>query len=470
MSDPVRPPSLTDARGLGGIIAQDGFDYQLWDGLARLPPWLANPTFEQMLFEGLEDLEARFFAPYAPQQHLLERYQAKSGMLGAKEIADVFASFKAFEDAYPRHTRLFTLVTPQLASSLRWIGRDPKRVRKARPFYAPFPAVVDASDVKLRADLDGQFGSSGAFVANFVEISERVLPDRDSAVQAFGFAFSRSFPDLALAPRIVERSFEDLSAFARKNIGVPLKRQDIVHVLEEATGVSLFSASAFPLLMRSDRKESDERYLEIDASAFSGGENGYPPADVWKSELATPLLLTAQWLRASGINRVTVAGSYRLSTAMVLGWAFRAATGFELELPTRDGAWATDDRPTANDAPPSWQVNQPTASAVDNLVVTIGVLRDPIQALPTSLTEGGVLSLFLAEPVTSARMAQQSVALIKKTISEAAGKAKAKKLLLYFAGPAVLAAALGHRWNAMPPTQLHEFIIATRNYVPTARL
>ena len=76
------PPALTDARGMGGVIAQDGFSYQLWDGLARLPAWLANPAFEEMIFEGLEDLEARFIAPKAPPRfRVLERFQAKSGSL-----------------------------------------------------------------------------------------------------------------------------------------------------------------------------------------------------------------------------------------------------------------------------------------------------------------------------------------------------------------------------------------------------
>jgi hypothetical protein len=30
-------PKLTDAKGMGGIIAQDGFDYQVWSVFAMLP-------------------------------------------------------------------------------------------------------------------------------------------------------------------------------------------------------------------------------------------------------------------------------------------------------------------------------------------------------------------------------------------------------------------------------------------------
>jgi CBASS immunity sensor of nucleotide second messenger signals len=55
-------------------------------------------------------------------------------------------------------------------------------------------------------------------------------------------------------------------------------------------------------------------------------------------------------------------------------------------------------------------------------------------------------------------------------VSSAAARLKPAAIDLYFAGPAVFAVALGHRWNAMPPTQLHEFIAAERRYVPTALL
>jgi hypothetical protein len=42
------------------------------------------------------------------------------------------------------------------------------------------------------------------------------------------------------------------------------------------------------------------------------------------------------------VARVEIGGSYRLTTAFILGHALRAATGFELEIAT---SWATDDRP-----------------------------------------------------------------------------------------------------------------------------
>ena len=41
---------------------------------------------------------------------------------------------------------------------------------------------------------------------------------------------------------------------------------------------------------------------------------------------------------------------------------------------------------------------------------------------------------------------------------------------LYMAGPAAFAVVLGHRWNALPPTRLHEFLRAGSRYVETATI
>src|SRR5262249_32555523 len=101
MTSSTRAPALTDAKAMGGLIAQDGFDYQLWCGLARLPGWLRDPTFEGLMFEGLEDFEARFFAPHAPRRYLLDRFQAKSAQLARAEVVNVLESFAAFETSHP---------------------------------------------------------------------------------------------------------------------------------------------------------------------------------------------------------------------------------------------------------------------------------------------------------------------------------------------------------------------------------
>src|SRR4051794_20551864 len=106
---------------------------------------------------------------------------------------------------------------------MSWLARDSDRVRKARPFYAPFADVAKASDEKLREDMIKEFRQSlGTFVAESVEIAERVLPDWDSGLQAFAVSLNRAFPQLEVGVRSIERAFEAVSGLARKSVGVPL--------------------------------------------------------------------------------------------------------------------------------------------------------------------------------------------------------------------------------------------------------
>jgi hypothetical protein len=439
----------------------------------RLPAWLANPAFEELIFEGLEDVEARFFAPQAPRGRLLERYQAKSGHLARKDVTEIFGTFLKFDIAYPELARLHTLVTPRLPPTLAFVGRDPARVRRARPFYAPFADVAKASDAQLRSDLIAEFGARlGEFVAQGVEVDERVLPNRDAALLAFGLALHRAFPDLEASPGKIEGAFEALSGLARRSIGTPVGRTTLAEVLTTQLGRPVAQRRAFPLHIRSDRNEINSDALEIDASRYSGGSAPFPNPVIWRTGLATELGATAKWLRSHGQSRIALSGSYRLTIAFTLGWSFRSATGFEIEIPTREGAWATDDRPGQNETFPTWQVTAATSLGGDRLAVSVGIIRDPAADLLErgAVSPASLLRLLVPGPLTSARAAQAGAATVKAAAASAAAGLRPQGIDLYMAGPAAFAVALGHRWNAMPPTQLHEFVAADHRYVATAFL
>ena len=473
MTDNVSPPTLTDRRALGGIVALEGFDYQLFDGLIRLPAWLANPVFEQMMFEGLEDLEARFFSPYAPRLHVLERFQAKSAELPRGQVREVFDRFREFEDAFPNNARVQTLVTPRLPHPLGWLRRNPSRVREARPFYAPFPDIVAASDDALKAQCVGAFGESlGPFVADFVEIAERNVLGRDDAVQRFSRELHRTFPSLDFHPRNVESAFDALASLARRKLRAPLTRSELEEVLQEHLEQELPLRGAFPVHVLSDRNEPNPAALQIDAKAFSGGPAPYPVPEVWAADLIAPLDKTARWLRGRSVSRVALGGSYRLTTALALGWSLRSAHGFELDVPTREGTWRTDDRPRVGETAPDWEIKEPESLYGDQLAVSIGVLRNPAVDLADTagVPRGSILGFHLATALASAPEAQASVSLIKRTIDEFVARLQPSGILLYTACPAAQAIVLGHRWNAMPPTQLHEYVPAERSYVKTTTL
>ena len=86
------------------------------------------------------------------------------------------------------------------------------------------------------------------------------------------------------------------------------------------------------------------------------------------------------------------------------------------------------------------------------------------------VARGCVLGFHLATALVSAPEAQASVSLIKRTVDEFVARLRPSGIQLFAACPAALAVVLGHRWNAMPPTQLHEYLQAERRYIQTATL
>jgi hypothetical protein len=443
------PPTLLETKSMGGIHAQGGTDYQIWDGLIRIPAWLRNPCFEGMMVEGLEDMEARFFAPHAPRRYLLERYQSKSGPLRRSELISIFREFQRFEVAFPQVARVQRLVTPGMPSELAWLARDAERLRRARPFYAPFDNVRAASEATHRGALISELGKDlGAFVDGNVEIALRALPDRGHALAAFNAALQAAYPMLDVSQRKVEAGFEALQALARRSIGMSMSRQTLCDTLEQELGVALRSSGAPRLHVLSDRNASVDDAIEIDARAFSGDGGVYPDAAVWASRLLAPLDHTARWLRAHAVQRLTLSGSYRLSTAFALGWSFRSAIGFELDIETRSGAWATDDRPSSGSVRPPWTIAPAQRTHAEALIATIGVLRDPSRDVALSNGLDPVRDVFvanLAEAIPTAAATEASVGIIKAAVASNAAALAAQRIDLCIAGPAAFAVALGHR-------------------------
>ena len=55
-----------------------------------------------------------------------------------------------------------------------------------------------------------------------------------------------------------------------------------------------------------------------------------------------------------------------------------------------------------------------------------------------------------------------------RAFDAAATRYRPRSIKLFMAAPAALGVTLGHRWNALPATQLHEFLAPERRYVPSA--
>jgi len=466
-----KTPTLIDKTGMGGVIALDGFDYQRWDAICRIPGWLLNPTFEGLTIEALEDFEARFFSPHSVHGHVLERFQAKSGALTRGSIVGVFEDFQRYDARYSGTTLMQTLVTPTLPSALQWIETNAGRIERARRFYQPFTGIISANDDAYRSKLEEAFpGSLGTFVANGANISLRNFTDYSSASSVFANALNTAFQESDFGMRSISALFDQLNHVFSNASGAMVDRQSLIEVLGSVLSSELLVKTSQPVRILSDAVHDVSDHIEIDARPFSGGPVAYPAPEMWGSDLAGPLEKTANWLRTMGHSRVTLSGRYRLSTGFAVGAAFRAAFGFEVEIPTRDGFWNTDTHPVPRASYPEWTIEPSTQLVGDRLVVSIGVLRDPTSQVAKQFAideTSQILRIFLSQALTSGEDAQASVLDIKSAVSAACVGLDARSIDLFFVGPAALAVALGHRWNGMAPTQFFEFVSGQGTYVPT---
>jgi hypothetical protein len=464
------PPVLTSAAGNGGIVALDGFDYQLHYGLVRIAEWLRDPTFEGAIFEGLEDVEARFFAPQSDAGHLLVRMQAKSGSLDRADILAVLDNFVEYDQHYPGTAKAFELVTPQLPHKMNWIVRDLARVRFAGPFYAPFRNVMEASDGEVRTNLLNDLGADrGAllFERGRVVLQSVALAEVSGAIALFAQEFEKTCPDVVLRRSV----FDDLANVARGSKGTFLTRAQIIATLEASLKAQLNLAPKAVLHMVGDRPSPvSPEAIRIDA-AFLSGDGRFSDAGVWEADLLAPLRHLKAWWQASGCRRVGVEGSYRLSSAVAIGAIFNAGSGLDLDIDTKDGVWRTDDHANSATIAPNWMTASAARADTGVLKVAVGVLRDPMDALVAGGADATTIArAFLPEAVTSGQQMQAIVASLKRFISDEVTRLGAGEVQLYFLGPAALAMALGHRWNAIAPVQLHEFDAQKGAYFPTARL
>lgn len=463
-----KPPTLTDAQGMGGLHALRGFDAQLWEAVIRIPEWIRTASFEGLILEGFEDFEARFFAPHAPLGHVLDRFQIKSAPMSTPQIREVFERFAHYDISYPTTARAHVLVTPSLPSDLQWVARDSRRVRRARPFYAPFAEVISASERKWERDLIATFGIDvGSHLARAVDVDLRAISDVRSAEGLFSAALSESFPGEQLLLRDVGRAFGTLVGHLSDHRGELITRGALIALLRHELGVELIADNPLLVTIRSDGQDEPSDAIEIDASRFSSRLAPPPTTDEWATGLLQPLERLQKWARGRPHTRIRLAGAFRITTGFGVGWALRAVQGFEVDIPTREGVWATDTRPTPEQAPLPWAIEHPAYLSGGRLVVCVGVLRDPTPEVARHLGSQApktMLRLQLSQPIRDGIELQQSVSVIKKEVAQAASRTRAEGIDLFLLGPAALAVALGHRWNALPPTVLHEY--GSAGYAP----
>ena len=179
-------------------------------------------------------------------------------------------------------------------------------------------------------------------------------------------------------------------------------------------------------------------------------------------------------LRDLGQRRVIVRGAMRLPVWFGAGAAFRHVHGFEVAGEQAGSLWASDDLP---DAEHRWEIEVSSVGRGNELAVAVGLAADLGPAVARYLDESGVpvSRLAVLRPPGGARPnvvegSAAAAALALSAMNETRALLEVEpveRIHLFLAAPGGFALLLGHRWNGLRETVVHEHLGVGRGYAPS---
>jgi hypothetical protein len=472
-----RTPSLLEPESTGGDIAATGLDFQAYLILCKIPYWLSYEGFSSVIWEGIGDIEAKFFAPGKGQ--VIEAIEAKNHDLTPVKFWEEIERFKRMDEGSPGTYRWFTLSCTGLSDNLQPLVNGLRRLRDPYPFYDTSSGVFQNSyeDYKEKVKKLGKNDEMAEFLFHKVLIEDKWGSLNDKAKGIFKDEFFAHLPEFDIRSREQEKVFENLLVLVRSQKNKPASRIQLIHAIHSA--IDEENIPSKPVLINTALEEIPEQGKELQflwKHFFGGSERIYPPASEWNARMYQELLETKKWIQENRSTRkVRLSGNRRISASLAIGSVFSAVSGFVIEAEQRDGQiWSTDSY--ANEKTPNYEFStQFEKRSGKELILTIGITRESIAPEVIAYLQGQdllhfpKLHLFSQIPIVSAEQANLAADKIKKEIKRALNETKANRVHLFYAGPAHLALFLGHRWNALAPLQCYEWV-STGQYIPTCSL
>jgi len=470
------PGSLLANEATGGEIAEGGFKFQNDMILARLPIWLSQSGFSQLIREALGDAEARFFVPGAGSLREFNEY--KNYRLTPSTFWPEIDRFLELENAHPGAYRSYRLVCTAVNDELQVICRALGRVRRALPFYDGVSSIEDSSFEEF-AEKVMEVGKRDRAYAEFffkkVEVYFEAPRQSDLAMSMFQAELEQALPESAALNgakiRSVGTALRDLIT---SKVAKPISRGELVTVLREAVPdidwLTLDRTRIFTV-SKPESTWQDSSALILEWERFSGqGTRLYPdPAD-WQNGLEE-LTQTRDWVLASAAPRtIHLQGTRRLSASVAFGATFSATSGFVIEVENRDTVLRTDHHAGSQTPDYNWIAEEGTTESTDEIVVVISVKRTIVDDVRRFLAGTKPIGLILhsSEAMVSADQSNLAVELAKEQISSVVSKTGASLIHLFLAVPSTFALFLGHRLNATSVIQCYEHKGGAA-YTPTFR-
>ena len=474
MSQNRKISSLVSSQATGGDIAEGGFQYQANLITARIPNWLSQDGFTEMIRESLGDVEAKFFVPSSGFRR--EFVQYKNHNMTPSEFWRAIEHFQKMDQESASSYQRFVLACAGVSNTLKPMINALRRVRDAYPFYNGAQQILDISYhdfVKAVEKLDKSMGMAD-FLFFKVCFEVDLTDAEDHPRELFRETLFQNFPIFTeLKANLSTEACSRLVELVQSRKNQPIFRRE----LEEAIWKSAEAEGRPEPSIRihtthDDSDKAPEGCLQFNwKSCFGGSERNFPPAEEWNNQVIGELESTKTWLVSTQQpRRLHLSGHRRLSASIAIGSVFSAVSGFVIGMKTKEGIWWTDNHPQADTPDYPWERDIHDDESTGEMVVGISIKRkianEVERYLETTHFRGTQLHLFSDNAMLSAAHTNQAVEKAKQMINESVAAVGAKKIHLFIAVPAQFALFLGHRLNAMGEIQCYEYQDANV-YVPT---
>jgi len=473
--------SLLSPQAMGGINAGKGFDFQTRYAACRIPVWLLEAAFHQLLFEGTGDIDVRHMeSGKSSRIHM----QVKDHDVQPAELKGVIEQFSRIDSDLPDTYKCFILVCPSLSPTIRSIETGLARFRGAKPFYDDSPDALAPTkqelDSRLReAGLDAYIEFIHAKVNLDVGHSDMHHDDR-----ALGQFVNNllSHPDYAERVRaVVLPAFAETLRMIGARKGSVIERAEIEKLLRDSVAAAIAGEKKVTLWLQNWTSETFDipaDYALDWSQHFDRPTRKVPPPEIWDGQLIPELNALKKKILSERKERlIRFRGKCTLSSGVALGAVFPTVGGwaFEIPQPPSKNDWRSDTPPT-NPYDVRVEVTEANAQGSD-VVLGLNIRGDGRQDIVKYVENAANqprLFAFMSPPSQGAQSiggAGDAVAFaqaVREKLNQILKKYGLRKTRLFFYGPYALAVFLGQQLTSVGEVQLFEY--QDPGYVPSCLL
>jgi len=466
--NPQDAATLTDPRGMGGIVGGDGYDFQTRYIITKIPEWLTDIHFSHLFHEGTGDVDVRFGATAF---HI----QLKDHTVKVAEFRDVVSTFVAFDKSKPGEYSRFILACPGVDSKLNPLKRELKRVRDANPFYANGKTALrqEVANLQKRINSLGLSEHLKFLLGKvFFEDAGQQFHD-DEASRTIFIGRLQTFRDYsrqlssALTP-CYDAFFTLVSSNRAKVVDRVRLEQTVEYTIRETTQKPLDVIYLDVHNWILEKYEPQAHYTLDWTNHFDRTNRKIPSGTVCNGTLLPELQTLAKSLAAGSPSRIVrFRGKCCLSVGVALGAVFSEPAGwvFEIQQPQMLSAWRSN---CAKSTTYPVKISETALNpAADSIAYIFSISGHGFSEAQDFLHQSsiGAKALIVVEPVAgpgglSIANGEEAVSLAlvaRDYLNKALSKYKVRQTHLFFYGPLGLAIFIGQKMTSLGDILLYEY-------------